>query len=69
MLEEVTMKKNCKCNIKSNLSLSNEYGMYSVAVKCSDLTADEFVHDLVRPLMLAAGYAENNINEVLNDVQ
>ena len=40
---------------------------YEVWVPQEDMTGDEFVDDLVRPLMLAMGYAPQTVSEALND--
>lgn len=61
------MKETCKCKIGSKITVENEYGEYSVSVKCSDLVAHEFIIDLVRPLMLAVGYAEHTVQSVLGE--
>jgi len=71
MLQGEIMKEKCSCKCSKNsiMAVDNEYGRYSVATTCSDLTADEFVSNLVRPIMLAVGYAEHTIDGVLNDIR
>ncbi len=41
-------------------------GQYTVTLHEDGKTACEFVDELVRPLMLAAGYHESSIDEALN---
>lgn len=51
----------------AKLSFENSYGKYSVEVNVWDETADGFIDEFVRPVMLAAGYAPQTIDDVLPD--
>lgn len=49
----------------TKLTLKNRYGRYQIELDREDLTFDELFEELVRPLMLAAGYTEHTIDEYL----
>ncbi len=41
---------------KTTLTLTNEYGSYSITVYKNDLTVDNIIEDLFEPILFAAGY-------------
>lgn len=47
------------------MTLRNQYGSYSITKNMGDLPIGDILADLVRPLLLAAGYSEQNIEEYL----
>jgi len=50
---------------KTTMSLRNPYGQYTVTVNEADLPIGDILEDVVKPLLLAAGYSEQNIEEYL----
>lgn len=53
----------------TRLSYNTEDGEYIVGIVGENLTADEFVNELVRPIMLAAGYHHDAISDALGDCE
>lgn len=51
--------------VKTTMTLRNQYGRYSITKNMGDLPIGDILADLVRPLLLAAGYGEKNIEEYL----
>lgn len=49
----------------TNMSFENSYGHYAVSLPKDDLPLDEIIDSLVRPLLLAAGYHEESINNYI----
>ena len=49
----------------TSLTLTNDDGTYSVVVRQGNLTAQQFVDDLVRGVMLAAGYHPKSVDEAI----
>ena len=49
----------------NKITVTNDYKEVSITMPNSDLTAQDFVDELVIPLMLALGYQEDTINDVL----
>lgn len=50
----------------TRVTLENEHGTYSVEVKDIELTMGKMVRDVVKPVLLAAGYSETLVDEYLN---
>ena len=50
-------------NVDTSVTLKTEYGDYSVSVKKTGLDIHEVMDELIKPLLLAAGYHPNNIND------
>jgi len=49
----------------TTMTLYGKYGKYSITVNRGDLTIGDILADVVRPLLLAAGYSEQNVDEYL----
>ena len=49
----------------NRVSVINDYIEVSIEIDNSALTGQEFVDELVMPLMLALGYQPETVNEVL----
>ena len=48
------------------ICLRNCYGEYTIISKNTDMALGDIVDLLVVPLLLAAGYAQENIDEIIN---
>jgi hypothetical protein len=51
----------------TEVTLRNEHGEYTIRVRRTELDVGGMVEDLLKPMMLAAGYAEKNVNEMMGD--
>ncbi len=51
----------------TKLTLENEYGIYSVENRKDDPDLAAVIEFLVIPVLLAAGYHQNSIDEALGD--
>jgi hypothetical protein len=51
----------------TEVTLRNEHGEYTIRVRRTELNVAGMVKDLFKPVMLAAGYAEKNVNEMMGD--
>jgi len=49
----------------TTMSLRDQYGECSITVNKGDLPIEDIITDVVRPLLLAAGYGEQNVDEYL----
>jgi hypothetical protein len=47
------------------VTLENQYHKINIEVPETDLDAGDFVNQLLRPLMLAAGYSESTVNDYI----
>lgn len=52
----------------TKLVLENEFGTYAVEVRRDELTLPELVEELLRPVLRAAGYHDDNINQQTGQV-
>lgn len=50
----------------TKITLENEHGTYSVEIRNTELTINALVRDVVKPVLLAAGYSESLVDEYLN---
>jgi len=48
-------------------TLETEYGKIKVSVKKSDLTIFELWEDVIEPLLVASGYAQETINNLFEE--
>ncbi len=48
----------------TRMTLENEYGTYSIEIYHADPSASAVMTDLVRPLLLAAGYTPDTVDDV-----
>jgi hypothetical protein len=46
------------------ITLESEYGKYEIEVPGNDLDVNDVVESLLKPVMLAAGYHPDNVNDV-----
>jgi hypothetical protein len=51
----------------TEVTLRNEHGEYTIRVRRTELNVAGMVEDLLKPMMLAAGYAEKNVDEMMGD--
>lgn len=51
----------------TKLTLENDYGTYSVGINKQDLTIGSMFEDLVIPVLLAAGYQQESIDNCLGE--
>lgn len=49
----------------TKITLKDAYGEYNIEVPRTDLSIDEVFDDLVRPVLLAAGYSKEIIDEII----
>lgn len=60
-------KPNFDVPFGTTITLSNCYGAYTVTIKKDDMVLGEIFADLVKPVLLAAGYQTESISDYLND--
>ena len=53
--------------IMTSITLENCYGKYTVEIDRDDMDMEETVCLLVRPVILAAGYTEANVNDWIEE--
>lgn len=51
---------------KTKVTLTNNFGEYSVLVDRVDLPLPDVIEDLLKPLMFAVGYGEKTVDECFN---
>ena len=51
---------------KTTLTLQNCDGTYTIEVPKEDLNIESVVDELIKPVLLAAGYHSKNVEEVFN---
>ena len=51
----------------TKITLKDAYGEYNIEVPRTDLSIDEAFRDLVRPVLLAAGYSKEIIDKIMGD--
>lgn len=49
----------------TKVTLENEHGTYSVEVKDTELTINALIRDVIKPVVLAAGYSSTVIKDHL----
>ena len=54
-------------NGTTKLTLDNAGHVYSIEIPGWELTLDSMVNELVKPLMMAAGFGEDNIMAAFNE--
>jgi hypothetical protein len=47
--------------VKTVLKLRNENGKYAVSVDATEMNIEDFLDQLVKPLLISAGYAVENV--------
>lgn len=47
------------------ITIENQYGRYQVAVKRGDLSITDIMNDCVIPVLIAAGYSEQTLKDLL----
>ena len=52
----------------TSITLYNQYGDYTISLNEDDLNMDDMFSELIKPLLLAAGYQPENIDEYLSQV-
>jgi hypothetical protein len=52
---------------KTTIKIKNNYGEYLVSVKAIDLDIDDFIEQLIKPVLMAAGYNESIIRKIKID--
>ena len=50
----------------TSITFYSQYGEYSITVNKDDMNMEEIMGELVRPLLLAAGFQPENISEYIN---
>lgn len=50
----------------TTVTLVNENGVYTATVYETELTIEELVGNVFRPVLLAAGYHPNNVADILD---
>lgn len=49
------------------MTLTTEYGTVSVEVNKTDLNMYDLIQEVIKPALLASGYAPNTVNEALGE--
>ena len=51
----------------TSITFENENGMYTISLIDNVVLLDDVMRDLIRPILLAAGYQPENINDYITD--
>ena len=51
----------------TSISFENENGMYTISLVDNLVVLDDVMRDLIRPLLLSAGYQPGNIDDYITD--
>ena len=54
-----------EAQVSTQIILKNGYGEFAVKINKTDMNIGEMFDDLIKPVLLAAGYAEETIDKML----